>query len=135
MDDADMLFEWRNDPDTRAASINTDLIPYENHVTWLKSSLQNDNRVLLISEHNKTPVGTIRLDYAPNEITEISWTIAPSQRGKGFGKALLSSAVQKFNEPLQAQIKEDNIASQNLATYCGFMLEQKTDNLCNYQKG
>ena len=42
--DADLLLEWRNDPETRKASQNTDKIQRNEHLSWLKNSLNNNNR-------------------------------------------------------------------------------------------
>ncbi len=39
--DADILLEWRNDPETRKASHNTAEVQRSDHVSWLSRTLGN----------------------------------------------------------------------------------------------
>ena len=48
-DDSERLFAWRNDPDTRRASHNTDVVPLERHAEWFEKSLQRSDRIMLIA--------------------------------------------------------------------------------------
>lgn len=117
LEDAILLFEWRNDRLTREASINSDSVPLESHMDWLRSSLANPNRKLLIAETDR-PVGTVRIDYSDE--TELTWMVAPDARGLGIGKAMLSAAIPEG--PVIARIKSGNVASQRLAASVGFQL-------------
>jgi len=59
MDDAGVLLAWRNDPDTRAASHNSDKVDLQNHLAWLESSLAKpEMRQLWIAELDNLAVGT-----------------------------------------------------------------------------
>lgn len=120
MDDAAILFAWRNDPETRANSLNTDPVPWESHCDWLSASLENHNRDLLVAEIEGVPVGTVRIDRG--EETEISWTVAPDRRGKGIGKQMVSLACSPGE--VVAHIKATNPASQAIAAHCGFQMER-----------
>lgn len=118
IDDASLLLEWRNDPLTREASVNTDPVGWDGHVEWFRSSLTNPNRKLLVVEVNEEPVGTVRIDYGDE--TEISWTVAPSARGRSLGKQMVQAALP--DGPVIAHIKRENIASQRIAQAAGFKL-------------
>lgn len=124
LEDAKLLFDWRNDPLTRANSINEDEVPWDTHVAWLTGSLKLEDRKLLIAS-NGEPVGTVRLDIRPNE-TELSWTVSPGHRGKGYGKEMVCLAAAG-NVGLIAHIKRQNIPSQIIAKSAGFTLVEDGD--------
>lgn len=48
--DADLLLEWRNDDATRRASRATDPVTPEKHRKWLRATLADDDRMLLVVE-------------------------------------------------------------------------------------
>jgi len=81
--DAQVLLEWRNDPETRKNSHTMDEIKMEDHMKWLYGVLSSGGRYLLIAELRESlesevtaPVGTVRLDLS-GDICELSWTVAP----------------------------------------------------------
>lgn len=121
-DDAETLFKWRNDPETRANSVNTDEIPWPDHAAWMERSLADQRRRIYIAEKNGSPVGTVRVDYGLE--IELSWTVAPEHRGNGIGKLLVQNAPLP-EEPIIARIKPGNIASQKIAAAAGFVLVTK----------
>lgn len=118
MDDAAVLFAWRNDPETRANSVTTDPVAWDGHRGWLEMSLASPDRELLIAEIDGVPVGTVRIDRG--EEIELSWTVAPDQRGKGIGRYMVTMASP--SGPAVAKIKPANIASQKIAESAGFRL-------------
>lgn len=134
--DAQILFEWRNDPLSRKNSRNTEPVPWESHIHWLATSLTNPERDLLIAECDGEPVGTIRLDYSSTDC-ELSWTVAPDRRRQGFAKEMVSLAIRKARvATLKAEIKFDNEPSQRVARALGFIEGQHHDGLAiwNYTR-
>ncbi|MGO2355513.1 MAG: GNAT family N-acetyltransferase [Marinomonas foliarum] len=132
MKDAETLFIWRNDPATREASHNQDVIGLDAHIKWLSSSLNKpDLRLLWIAEMDGVAVGTCRADRLENA-WELSWTVAPEARGKGFAHQMLSKLVRGFDEPLVAQVKAGNIASMKLAERAGFALDKQEHGVLFY---
>lgn len=120
MNDAGVLFAWRNDPETRANSVNSDPVAWADHCAWLKASLANPDRDLLIAELDGMPVGTVRIDRGDE--TEISWTVSPEHRGKGVAKYMVALASPSGRAV--ARIKPANIASQKIAESVGFRLAE-----------
>lgn len=118
MHDARLLHRWRNDPLTRATSIDGAEVAWETHLAWLEASLSNPARTILIAESGGVAVGTVRIDAGAE--TELSWTVAPEQRGQGHGTRMLAMAAPAG--PLIARIKRDNPASQHIAAAAGFTL-------------
>lgn len=119
--DAERLFAWRNDPATRAASVHDGEVAWEEHLAWLNSSLASLARDLLIAEEDGEPVGTVRIDRTDE--TEVSWTVAPGHRGKGYGAAMVRLACP--DEPSIAHIKADNAASRKIAVAAGYSCIEK----------
>ncbi|MBK8136736.1 MAG: UDP-2,4-diacetamido-2,4,6-trideoxy-beta-L-altropyranose hydrolase [Chloroflexi bacterium] len=61
--DAQMLWNWVNDPHVRQMSFESNPISWETHLAWLNSSLEQSNRAVLIGyTMNNEPIGQIRLD-------------------------------------------------------------------------
>lgn len=116
MDDAERLFRWRNDPVTRAASVNRDPVAWADHLAWLEASLADPLRDILIAEDG-VPVGTLRLDRDIR--TEVSITLAPAARGHGQAAPLLRLATGGKG-PYAARIRHDNPASRKAFEAAGF---------------
>lgn len=115
MSDADILFQWRNDPLTREMSKNRDPVSWETHIKWLAGRLARSEPHLYIAEID-CPVGTFRLDG-----DEISYTVAPESRGKGLGLLMLCKVHEMFG-PRRAEIYERNTASIKIAEKAGMRL-------------
>jgi hypothetical protein len=62
MTDTSLLLGWRNDPQTKANSRNTERVRLAEHQQWLAQTLQNLDRQLYIAEVDGTPLGTVRAD-------------------------------------------------------------------------
>lgn len=124
-----MLLAWRNDPLTRRMSLQTDAVSPADHIPWLDASLASPLREIVIGEDAETglPIGTCRFDIDEDSPTaEVSITVAPSARGRGFAKALLSGAIDRFARDhadivtLTAIIRPANAASVQLFGAAGF---------------
>ena len=120
--DIGLLFEWRNDPETRANSRNTGHVNLGEHTQWVRRSLMNPDRKLMIAKDgNGTPVATVRLDRCEDGSFELSWTVAPSQRGRGIGTAAIREFIGLLPRPihLRAEVKVANLASLKIAERAG----------------
>lgn len=126
--DADALLSWRNDPLTRQMSLQTDEIPRDAHMRWLERSLAAPDRILLIGEDSGTgvAVGMCRFDLDGRRRAEVSIGVAPAQRGRGMGTALLAAGIAAFQtarpdiDTLTAVIRSTNAASIRLFEAAGF---------------
>jgi len=120
--DADLLFAWRNDPLTRARSLQPNPVEWETHLRWLADCLDNHDRQLFIAEltTDREPelmlLGTVRSDRSEQGF-ELSWTVAPEQRGKGWGKRLVAALIDSLPDGAcyRAVVLNDNPASQRIA--------------------
>ena len=130
-EDAALLREWRNDPETRAASRTTAEVGIEEHATWLAAVLADPARQLLICELAGEPAGQVRFDRLAERRYEISISLAPSARGQGLSPSFISLAVQQLREShrdarVEAHVREEN--TRSLATFrrAGFRPSGKT---------
>ena len=116
MEDAERLFDWRNDPVTRAASVHRDPVAWDDHLAWLEAALADPSRRILIAE-DRVPQGTVRLDGGQR--TEVSITLAPAARGHGLATPILRLATDGRG-PFVARIRPDNAASRRAFEAAGF---------------
>lgn len=130
LEDARLLFEWRNDPVTRANSINAGFVPWEAHVGWLEKSLCNPNRLLFIGVDGQ-PVGTSRLDLCESH-AEISYTVSPAHRGNGHGYNLVRETLKHSEAPIRATVKPQNQASRRILEKADFKIAGEEDGLMVY---
>jgi RimJ/RimL family protein N-acetyltransferase len=122
LDDARLLFEWRNDAETRRQSRDSAELSWADHLRWLETKLADPRCRLLIAEAGRQ-VGTVRIDRVDEGDTSIfvlSWTVAPEARGKGYGKLIVRAARPEGR--VRAYVKRDNPASQAIAAAAGLRL-------------
>lgn len=116
--DARIVWEWRNDPASRAASRTTAAIAWEDHAAWFPEALTT--RRMLIGEQDGAPVGLVRFDPDGAGGHWVSINLAPQARGRGVGRRLLAAAVATVAGPLHAEIRAGNLASERIFQACGF---------------
>lgn len=117
IDDAQLLFDWRNEPLTQAMSVNTEPVAWDDHAKWLSTRLARPEPGLYICEDDGTPCGMVRIDN-----DEISYTVDTGFRGKGLATKMLILARHQFG-PKRAKVKRSNEASAKAATKAGHTVE------------
>ena len=128
-----VLLEWRNDKIPSQNSFNSDLVSVSEHKKYIKNTITNPNRTLLILEYNQIPVGTIREDRLENDELELSYTISPMYRGKKIGQIMMSLYLMERKGSFLCEIKEENTPSIKMIEKLGFKLFN-TENKVNFYK-
>jgi len=124
MDDKEILLKWANDPVTRQNSFDSNTITFPEHEKWFQDKLDNKGEVMLMAVDQGKGVGHIRF-CLENGQAEVNINVAPDERGKGYGTALLKIAVPWLLEHHGAQkviahIKPDNLPSIKTFQKAGF---------------
>ncbi|WP_020600226.1 GNAT family N-acetyltransferase [Spirosoma panaciterrae] len=130
--DAQLYFDWANDPDTRRQSFSSAPISLETHTAWFTRKLADPNALLLVFlSDTGQPVGQVRFERTPvadmpDEIV-ISISVDANFRGKGLAPQLIRHACAICRErweavTIHAYIKPDNQASIHAFERAGFRL-------------
>ncbi len=130
IDDAHLLFEWQNLPETRRYANNTDKPEFSGHLSWLQEKISNPSSYIWMIEHEGEPSGVIRLDgrhgVGDDDGLLISIYIAPSKFRLGIASCALRIAQRVFSGNLLiAEILPQNDASLALFNKAGFVREQE----------
>ena len=133
MEDAPLLLAWRNDPETRKASITGHEILVEEHMAWLRTLLKDNNRELFMVLIGKRPIGTVRRERHETGF-ELSWTVCPDFRGKGLGKKMVRTLAQSTRGTVTARIKKDNARSVGIAEHAGMTLQREENGILIYER-
>jgi len=130
LEDARLLWLWRNDPVTRASSRSSAEVAWEDHLRWLSASLTRTDRLLLVVEDPGGPgglggiggiVGTVRWDLVAAGEWEVSITVAPQRRGQSLARPLLRagevalstlSTLSRLGPPGAADVSQVNQVHQ-----------------------
>ncbi|MGZ4965951.1 MAG: GNAT family N-acetyltransferase [Limisphaerales bacterium] len=132
LEDANLLLHWRNDPSARRQFGNSNEVTWDEHVQWLKLTLQEkiSDRILTIAEvADGRAVGTVRGDLKENGYYDLSYTVAPEWRGQGIGVAMATRFVSEYlsGKKVQCRVNEGNVASEKIAHALGFAPVSKTE--------
>lgn len=128
IEDCRSIWEWRNDPGTRAASFQTESIPFERHREWYESRFGSpETRFLIILHPEGAEIGYVRFQVKETE-AEVSVALDAQQRGKGYGSAAVRIASDLLLSEgeitrVVALIKHSNPASRQAFERAGFRLQ------------
>lgn len=126
--DARLLWECRNDPAARAASLSSAIIPWEQHERWYAARLHDAAaRLHVVTGPAGEPLGYVRFSLA-GDTAEISIGLAAAARGLGAGRrAIAAGCAALFAEPpatrparILARVKPGNEASLRAFRAAGF---------------
>lgn len=132
------LWRWRNDRRTRNWMRDTAPVGLLAHIWWFARVKQDHAVMLQVARHDGKRVGTCRLDMKTSGVAEVSITVAPACRGKGFARAMLHEVefdARAFHQRyIQANIRSDNNASRAAFTAAGYVLVQGDNGWVNMEK-
>ncbi|WP_417826970.1 GNAT family N-acetyltransferase [Thalassospira povalilytica] len=120
------ILSWRNDPTTRAMSLNSDLITIEQHEKWFTQTLSAPDSFIFIGEIDGDKVGMVRFDRVSGQLSaKVSINLNPKHRGQRKAVPLLRACVEKFRQihshEIIAVVRIDNAASNNTFKSAGFL--------------
>ena len=132
--DAERIWMWRNDPETRRQSFCSAPIPWESHLDWFQRKIHDADEAFLIAEipGGCLHAGYVRFSLLGKEWAEVGIVVDPFIRRQGYGKCILQSALRWAAQNLPAdhvlaQIKQSNTASLALFRKTGFRTNGMAD--------
>jgi RimJ/RimL family protein N-acetyltransferase len=94
-DDEGLLLDWANDPDVRASSFESHVIPADTHHVWLARRLADPEVGLYVAEDGRGPWGQIRFEPREPGTVELGFSIDARRRGEGLAAPLLRAGVRR----------------------------------------
>ncbi len=130
--EAKSLFDWRNNPNIRAASEQRKPMIWEDHIKCLTHTLKSDTQHVFIGEQDGLPIGVVRFSVKHDHAL-VAIALVPGTQGKGFGKSLLALGLAQIESmPIRARIRSDNGASRTCFAACGFVETSEDKGFCCY---
>jgi RimJ/RimL family protein N-acetyltransferase len=136
------LWEWRNDPTTRAASLTSEVVSWDDHNAWFDAIIVDPSRAIYVGEivGESSKVGRCRFDIVSGLGTAVvSINLNPQFRGRGLSKELLRASIDRLGDDfpevrtLTAQIRQSNSASLKLFESAGFGLTSMKSDIGSYE--
>lgn len=131
VDDCRLVWEWANDPGTRASSFSPNPIPWERHKHWFESKLRDPNCLYYMALNSAgESIGQVRYDRNGSEAV-ISVSLGLKYRCSGYGSLIIQRASQKVFSlvpvsVIHAYIKKENEASAGAFAKAGYKEEHMT---------
>ena len=122
IDDTDIMFEWQSQLETRRYA-RTQIVPsHDEHTKWVKDTISNPDKLLLLIIHNRKPSGVLRFDNMNEpDTSEVSIFIEPTKHGLGIASiALKLGRALKPHDTIFGHVHPDNIASHKLFKTAGY---------------
>lgn len=124
--DCKLLWEWANDRVVRTSSFTPQPIPWNEHVQWFGRRLTDPHCIMFVGlDEEMKLVGQARVEPGADQQLEVDITVAPSQRGRGYGALLIDEAARQVfaetgSRTLHALIRPENEASRKAFERGGF---------------
>lgn len=123
--DARLIFDWRNQPHIRAASLNTAPLVWEDHLNWVAlTAARGDGEWLIYSEAGR-PLGFAGATIREDGSAHWSFYIGAADAPKGAGGRMMAAFLRRLAmradvQKITAEVLEGNAASIRLHQRLGF---------------
>lgn len=132
--DSAYVLAWRNDPQARQSSRNSEVIDSGTHDPWFIAVLADSDRHLFIGEIEPgEAIGQVRFDKLSSGTSdyEVSISIAAEARGRGLSLPLLTAAEGQLLNAVHATklfafVNDSNLASQRLFESAGYSIGESS---------
>lgn len=133
MDDLNLLYQWRNDPDVRKWSFHTEEITIDEHKKWFEISLERDDVEIFVLEEDGQAVGQIRLTYWYDELV-IGYSVDRNFRGRHLGQRMVylmeetlknQDDLRKDGEYFVAYVQKKNTVSRRVFQVLDYSEEEQ----------
>jgi RimJ/RimL family protein N-acetyltransferase len=132
INDAQLYFDWANDPLVRANSYHSDAILWDDHVKWFESACTSPVTRMWVYSIGGVPAAQMRLKLENNKAI-IHYSVGDSFRGMGLSILLLQHAALKVEleqrtlECLEGWVKKSNLPSYRAFQRSGYRIVEETN--------
>ena len=126
LSDANLYYNWLNDPEVREKSFDSNIIKWEDHVNWFNEKIHNPDYYFYIFQNNCLDyIGQVRIQKLNEMNSVIGVSVSSEQRGRGYGSIILIESCKDFFKLnnsfiINAYIKNNNISSKIIFEKAGF---------------
>ena len=117
--DGERLLEWRNDPEAVRWSGSGRAVAAHEHRAWFERVLADPGHRLRIAVVDGVDIGMVRVDVEAG-VGTVSIAVAPSARGRGFGRQMLRALAADVRADCQVRELVAAVHSENLASVRAF---------------
>lgn len=122
--DADFFYYMRMDDLTRKMSFNSDFMDFDTFRIGFESRVE-DPEYRVFKAYNPMAMPSYPFGGLIAHRGNLSWMLLPKYRGQGLAKEMVKQWCFIAEKPIRAQIKYENTASQKVAEYAGFRIEEE----------
>lgn len=125
-EDCGLYYEWVNDPVVRNTALVRKNISWAEHQEWFWKRLGSPDAKLYVAEVGGEAVGQVRFERGDGERWEVSISLAPAHRSKGYAGKLLAAGLDSLGYDLGesvtvvARVLTGNVPSMKLFARAGF---------------
>jgi RimJ/RimL family protein N-acetyltransferase len=134
MEDAKLVFGWRNDPFIVERGSSQKTVTWNEHTRWFQATVSGLQRRMFIIEIEAEAAGQVRFDRIDDESCVVSAYLLERFTGQGRGvEAIRQGCERIFDEwpvaRILACVRDDNAAGQTGFRKAGFGLTKPSE-LC-----
>lgn len=132
VEDAALVYRWRNDPFLLARSGRPREVAWDEHLAWMGRTLGNPARLLLIAEVDGTPAGKVRFELLRPGEAVITAALVETFTGRGLGVEAIRAGVTEVTRlwgslTLVAWVRADNAWARKAFVKAGFQPQPRLD--------
>lgn len=134
-DDAQKIWEIRNEPASLAVAASQEVVPLAQHVAWFNNKyFTGKGGICFVVEIDQNVVGYCRFDLEGDHYLN-SIAVSSAMHGKGIGTLLLDQSVKQLRppKPILAEVRKHNTVSIKMFERCGFKKASEDDKNIYYQ--
>jgi RimJ/RimL family protein N-acetyltransferase len=120
-EDAEMVFEWRNDPYIVARASSQRTIRRDEHIAWFEETMKSDQRKMFIVQMGSKPIGNVRFDRIDEDNCFISAYLLEQFTGGGYGVEAIKQGYTEIFKEWDVQKIVSCVRSDNLNGRSGFI--------------
>src|SRR5439155_13795208 len=129
LEDAQMVFRWRNDPFILTRGSSQSQVPRDEHLKWFNETVQGSVRkmfIILISDEEA--IGQVRFDRISDEEATVSIYLLQAFTGKGYGVEVIRLACREIFKLWNIQNVVACVRSDNPYARAAFLKAEFSDN-------